>query len=80
LQRAPYAALASRIQVRVHLKPVLERERFIQLHPTRLQSRRLRAHLARRLRPELLRQASQGLPRKPGASCKCALQMAAVKN
>ena len=28
LDRAPYAALASRIQVRVHLKPVVERERF----------------------------------------------------
>lgn len=28
LDRAPYAALASRIQVRVALKPVVERERF----------------------------------------------------
>jgi hypothetical protein len=28
LERAPYAALASRIQVRVHLKAVVERDRF----------------------------------------------------
>lgn len=31
LERAPYAALASRIQVHVQLKPVFERERFVQL-------------------------------------------------
>jgi type II secretory pathway predicted ATPase ExeA len=31
LERAPYAALAGRIQVRVHLTPVFERERFARL-------------------------------------------------
>jgi len=31
LERAPYAALASRIQAPVALKPVVERERFAQL-------------------------------------------------
>ena len=31
LERTPYAALYSRIQVRVQIKPVLERERFVQL-------------------------------------------------
>ena len=35
LDRAPYAALAGRLQVRVHLKPVMERERFAQLITTR---------------------------------------------
>jgi len=28
LERAPYAALASRIQVRLRLKPIAERDRF----------------------------------------------------
>ena len=38
MERAPYAALAGRIQVRVQLKPVLERERFAQLIQDSLKS------------------------------------------
>ncbi len=79
LQRAPYAALASRIQVRVHLKPVLERERFAQLIQHALKAAGCAHTLLADSGLELLRQSSQGLPRHAGRILQCALQMAAVK-
>jgi MSHA biogenesis protein MshM len=79
LQRAPYAALASRIQVRVHLKPVLERERFTQLIQHAFKAAGCAHTLLADSGLELLRQASQGLPRQAGRILQCALQMAAVK-
>jgi type II secretory pathway predicted ATPase ExeA len=79
LQRAPYAALASRIQVRVHLKPVLERERFAQLIQHAFKAAGCAHTLLADSGLELLRQASQGLPRQAGRILQSALQMAAVK-
>jgi len=72
LQRAPYAALASRIQVRVHLKPVLERERFIQLIQHAFKAAGCAHTLLADSGLELLRQASQGLPRQAGRILQCA--------
>jgi MSHA biogenesis protein MshM len=79
LQRPPYAALASRIQVRVHLKPVLERERFAQLIQHAFKAAGCAHTLLADSGLELLRQASQGLPRQAGRVLQCALQMAAGK-
>ena len=66
LERTPYAALASRIQVRVHLKPVLERERFVQLILHALKSAGCQHTVLADSGMELLRQASKGLPRQAG--------------
>ena len=66
LDRAPYAALASRIQVRVALKPVVERERFGQLVAHALKSAGCQHTLLADSGMELLRQASKGLPRQAG--------------
>ena len=69
LQRAPYAALASRIQVHVQLKPIFERERFAQLVAHGLKSAGCQHTLLADSGLEILRQASRGCPGKPVASC-----------
>jgi MSHA biogenesis protein MshM len=79
LQRAPYAALASRIHVCVQLKPVLERERFAQLILHAFKTAGATHTVLADSGLELLRQASQGLPRQAGRILHTALQMAAVK-
>lgn len=79
LDRAPYAALASRIHVRVHLKPVLERERFTKLVQHAFQAAGCTTTLISDSGMELLRQASQGLPRQAGRILQVALQLAASK-
>ena len=66
LERAPYAALAGRIQVRVQIKPVLERERFAQLIQHSLKSAGCTSTLLSDSGLEILRQASKGLPRHAG--------------
>lgn len=66
LARAPYAALSSRIAVRVQLKAVLERERFAQLIQHALKSAGATHTLLSDSGLELLRQASRGLPRQAG--------------
>jgi type II secretory pathway predicted ATPase ExeA len=79
LQRAPYAALASRIHVCVQLRPVLERERFAQLILHAFKTAGATHTVLADSGLELLRQASQGLPRQAGRILHTALQMAAVK-
>jgi MSHA biogenesis protein MshM len=65
--------------VRVHLKPVLERERFAQLIQHAFKAAGCAHTLLADSGLELLRQASQGVPRQAGCILQCALQMAAVK-
>jgi MSHA biogenesis protein MshM len=77
LARAPYAALAGRIQVRVTLAPVLERERFAALLQHGLQQAGCQQRLLSDSGLELLRQASQGLPRKAALLLKTSLRLAA---
>ncbi len=79
LARAPYAALAGRIQVRVQLAPILERERFAALIAHGLQQAGCQQRLLSDSGLELLRQASQGLPRKAALLIKTALQLAAAE-
>jgi type II secretory pathway predicted ATPase ExeA len=79
LDRAPYAALSSRIQVRVQLKPVLERERFAQMITHSLKTAGVSHTLITDPGLELLRQASKGLPRQAGRILRTAMQMAVPK-
>ncbi len=79
LDRASYAALSSRIQVRVQLKPVLERERFTQMISHSLKTAGCAHTLLADSGIELLRQASKGLPRQAGRILRTAMQMAVVK-
>jgi MSHA biogenesis protein MshM len=79
LDRAPYAALASRIQARVQLEPIIERERFTALVEHALKSAGCTHTLLADPGMELLRQASLGLPRHAGRILKTAMQMAVPK-
>jgi MSHA biogenesis protein MshM len=79
LDRAPYAALAGRIQVRLQLKPVVERERFAQLIHHALKTAGCQHTLLADSGMELLRLASQGLPRQAGRILRAAMQRAVPK-
>jgi type II secretory pathway predicted ATPase ExeA len=79
LQRAPYAALASRIQVRLKLQPVTERERFRLLIDHAFAQAGAQHTLLSDSGLELLRQASQGLPRQAGRILKTSLRLAVPK-
>ena len=79
LERAPYAALYGRIQARVHMKPILERERFADLIAHAFKTAGCPHTLLADSGLELLRQASQGLPRQAGRILRTALQMAVPK-
>ena len=76
LDRAPYAALAGRIQVRVQLKPVMERERFAPFILHALKVAGCPHTLLADSGLELLRQASQGLPRQAGRILRAAMRLA----
>lgn len=79
LERAPYAALYSRIQVRVALKPVVERERFAQLVAHALKSAGCQHTLLADSGMEILRLASKGLPRQAGRILCTAMRLAVPK-
>jgi len=79
LERAPYAALYSRIQVRVQLKPVVERERFCLLIAHALKSAGCQHTLLSDAGMEILRQASKGLPRQAGRILCTAMRLAVPK-
>jgi len=79
LERAPYAALASRIQVRLQVKPITERERFKELIDHAFSQAGAQHTLLSDSGLELLRQASQGLPRQAGRILKTSMQLAVPK-
>lgn len=79
LDRTPYAALSSRIQARVQLKPILERERFAQMIAHSLKAAGCGHTLLADSGMELLRQASKGLPRQAGRILRTAMKMAVPK-
>jgi len=79
LDRAPYAALASRIQVRLQLKPITDRQRFKSLIEHALHQAGAQHTLLSDSAVELLRHASQGLPRQAGRLLKTAMQLAVPK-
>ena len=79
LERAPYAALHSRIQVRIQLRPIIERERFAALIAHALKSAGCAHTLIADSGLEILRQASRGLPRQAGRILNNALRLAAPR-
>ena len=79
LDRALYAPLASRIQVRLQLKPILDRERFKHLIEHAFSQAGTQQSLLSDSGLELLRQASQGLPRQAGRLIKISIQLAVPK-
>lgn len=79
LERAPYAALHSRITARVQLKPVVERERFAQLIAHALKTAGCQHTLLADSGMEVLRQASKGLPRQAGRILRTAMRLAVPK-
>ncbi len=79
LSRAPYAALAGRIQVRCQMLPIVERERFAALIAHALTTVGCPHTLLADSGMELLRMASQGLPRQAGRILQTAMQMAVPK-
>ena len=79
LERAPYAALYGRIQARVQLRPVIERERFALLIAHALKTAGCTHTLLADSGLELLRQASRGLPRQAGRILRTSMQLAVPK-
>jgi MSHA biogenesis protein MshM len=79
LERAPYAALYSRIQVRAHVEPIIERDRFLLLINHALKAAGCQHTLLADSGMELLRQASKGLPRQAGSILRTAMRLAVPK-
>ena len=79
LERNAHAALASRLQARVALKPVIERERFALLIEHGLSSAGCKHTLLTDSGLELLRQASKGLPRQASRILCTAMRLAVPK-
>lgn len=79
LERAPYAALASRVLVRIEIKPVLQRERFTQLIEHAFKSAGCAHTLLSESGMEIVRQASKGLPRNAGTILCTAMRLAMPK-
>lgn len=79
LTRAPFAALASRIHLRMHFAPVIERERFTDLIRHALKNAGCQHTLISDSGMEILRQGSQGTPRKAGLIMKNAMRLAVPK-
>src|SRR3990172_6706045 len=76
LERAPYAALNGRIQARVQLKPIIERERFAKLIDHGFKNAGCKHTLIADSGMEILRQASRGNPRQAGRILRNALRLA----
>ena len=79
LNRAPYAALNSRIQVKEKLLPIFEQERFVQLIEQGFKDAGATQKLVSDPGIELLRMASKGKPRIVSQLLLNALQLAAEK-
>jgi len=79
LDRAPYDALRSRIQTRIHLEAIVDRERFKALIDHGFKIAGCTTTLMADSGMELLRQASLGLPRHAGRIIKIAMQLAVAK-
>jgi len=80
LDRTPYAALHSRLRARVRLEPIRERERFAALIEHAFRDAGATHTLLADSALELLRQASQGLPRQAGRILQRAMELAVERN
>jgi len=79
LERAPYAALNSRIQTRIQLQPVMERDAFHQLIDFAMKEAGCQQQIISDSAMELLHQSSRGLPRTAGNILTTAMRHAADK-
>lgn len=79
LEKTPHAALYSRIHVHLHLRPIIERERFMSLIHHAFAAAGAKNNLMSDSGMELLRQACQGIPRLAGQILQMALQLAAAQ-
>ena len=79
LERAPYAALSGRIQVRMRINPVVERERFTLMIQHALKVAGCQHTLLADSGMEVLRQASKGMPRQAGRILRTAMRLAVPK-
>lgn len=79
LERAQFSALHSRIQVRVHFTPVLERERFSQLIAHALNAAGCTHTRLSDSALEQLREASCGVSRQAGRILRNAIRLAVPK-
>jgi len=77
--RGPLAALASRVHLRMHFAPVMERERFSNMIRHGLQNAGCKQTLMSDSGIELLLQGSQGIPRKAGLILRTAMRLAVPK-
>ena len=77
--RAPFAALATRLHLRMHIDPVKERERFANLIRHGLQSAGCTQTILSDSGLELLLQGSQGIPRTAGLILRTAMRLAVPK-
>jgi MSHA biogenesis protein MshM len=80
IDRAINTALASRIQARVQLRAINERDRFKQLIDHAFKEADCHTTLLSDSGIELIRIASQGRPRNANRILVCAMQLAAEKN
>jgi len=79
LNRAPYAALSSRIQIKEKLEPIFEQERFSQLVDQGFKDAGATQRMISEPGIELLRMASKGKPRIASQLILNALQLATEK-
>lgn len=79
LNRAPYAALSSRIQIKEKLEPIFEQERFSQLVDQGFKDAGATQRMLSEPGIELLRMASKGKPRIASQLILNALQLATEK-
>lgn len=79
LSLTAYAALSSRIQVRLELHPINDRQRFTQMIEHGLKTVGCHQTLLSDTGLEILHQTSQGKPRQAGQILKTAMQLAVPK-
>ena len=77
--RVPFAALSTRLHLRMHIEPVKERERFASLIRHGLQSAGCTQTILSDSGLELLLQGSQGIPRRAGVILRTAMRLAVPK-
>ncbi len=79
IDRAPYAALASRISARAYLRPIVERDRFSAMLEHAFKEAGSHSKILSDSGVEILRQTSQGKPRLVSRVLNTAMRLAAAK-
>lgn len=80
INRAPYAALSSRVKIRVQVNPIFEKNRFASMVTHAFKESGGEESLISISGMEILRQASQGKPRYVSSILNVAMRLAAQSN